>query len=427
MTRGADNATCGVNAMCGMNAPSGAENATCRVRRRGSLMLAAFVVVLAACSSAPKKAVVAPVAPANPVAVTKLAQGVNASKDKEGSKHAIDLLQEAVNADPNLWEGRYNLGILLAETGDLVAAEKQLDAAYKLAPNAEDVVVALAEVRGRLGDHGGAVEVLRDFVKRTPEAGLARTALVSALREDGKIDEAIAQAQAALVRRASDPYALSELALAELDKGEADTAELLSKEALKAAPDSAVAERTAGMISLERGDDAVAFRHFQRASELDPNDTTARLNTGIVLVQAGVYDKAARELKAVLDSEPENNTAAIALAAAIRGRAKHDDQAAYAESERLLQGVLEREPKNLAATFNLAVLYADYMKRPADAEKLFRRFLADAPEKHPARAEAERFLSGASTAQAKAAAGNADAAKAEPAKGEPPKAAPGKK
>ena len=36
------------------------------------------------------------------------------------------------------------------------------------------------------------------------------------------------------------------------------------------------------------------------------------------------------------------------------------------------------------------------MKRPADAEKLFRRFLADAPEKHPARAEAERFLSAAS-------------------------------
>jgi tetratricopeptide (TPR) repeat protein len=170
----------------------------------------------------------------------------------------------------------------------------------------------------------------------------------------------------------------------------------LSKEALKAAPESAVAERTAGMIALERGDDAVAFRHFQKASELDRNDTTARLNTGVVLVQAGVYDKAASELKAVLEIEPDNNMAAITLAAALRGRAKRDDQSAYIEAERLLQGVLEREPKSLSATFNLAVLYADYLKRPADAEKLFRRFLSDAPDKHPARAEAERFLSGAS-------------------------------
>jgi hypothetical protein len=67
------------------------------------------------------------------------------------------------------------------------------------------------------------------------------------------------------------------------------------------------------------------------------------------------------------------------------------------------------------------VLYADYMKRPGDAEKLFRRFLADAPEKHPARAEAERFLSGASTAQAKG-----DAGKPEAGGGAAPNAAPGK-
>jgi len=341
---------------------------------------------------------------ANPVAVTKLAQGVDASKDKDGRRRAIELLEQAVSADSQLWEGRYNLGVLLAETGDLVAAEKQLDEAHKLAPNAEDVVVALGEVRRRLGDYAGAAEVLRDFVKQNPAAGLARTALVSALREDGKIDEAIGQAQAALVRRANDPYALSELALAELEKGEADTADLLSKEALKTVPPSAVAERTAGMIALERGDDAVAFRHFQKASEIDPNDTTARLNIGIVLLQAGVYDKSASELKAVLEIEPDSNMAAIALAAAIRGRAKKDDQGAYAESERLLQSVLEREPKNLAATFNLAVLYADYLKRPADAEKLFRRFLADAPEKHPARADAEKFLSAATNPPAPGAA-----------------------
>ena len=353
------------------------------------------VFLLAACGAHGPRTTVQSLSPANPLAVSKLAQGVEASKDKSGRKRAIDLLEEAVKADGQLWEGRYNLGILLAESGDVVAAEKQLSAAYKLAPNAEDVVVALGEVRRRLGDFPGSIDVLKEFVRQNPDAGLARTALVSALREGGKVEEAIQQAQAALVRRANDPYALSEFALAELERGEIDAAELLSKEALKAAPESAVAERTAGLISLERGDDAVAFRHFERASSLDPNDTTARINTGTVLLRAGVYDRAANELKAVLQVEPDNSQAALTLAAAIRGRAKRDDMTAYAESERLLLGVLEREPKNLAATFNLAVLYADYMKRPADAEKLFRRFVASAPERHPARVEAERWLSAA--------------------------------
>ncbi|HEY3494246.1 MAG TPA: tetratricopeptide repeat protein [Polyangiaceae bacterium] len=385
----------------------------------GAFALALFAL---ACGSSSTQNKAAALPPANPVAVSKLAQGVNASKDKDGRKRAIELLEQAVSADGGLWEGRYNLGVLLAANGDLVAAEKQLSEAHKLAPNAEDVVVALGEVRRRLGDYSGAAEVLGEFVKQNPDAGLARTTLVSALREDGKIDEAIKQAQAALVRHANDPYALSELALAQLERNELDTAELLSKEALKAAPQSAVAERTAGLIALERGDDAVAFRHFQRASELDPNDTTARLNTGTVLLQAGVYERATNELRAVVQAEPDNTLAELTLAAANRGRAKRDDMGAYAESEKLLLEVLDREPKNLAATFNLAVLYADFLKRPAEAEKLFRRFLSDAPEKHPARAEAERFLSASQGAVKEApAAKPAAAPKPAPAK------APGKK
>ena len=353
----------------------------------------AFALLLGACGGGSKQAAAPALAPANPAAVSKLAQGVEASKAKDGRKRAIELLEHAVAADAQLWEGRYNLGILLAEDGELAAAEKQLSEANKLAPNAEDVVVALGEVRRRLGDYDGAADALDAFVKANPEATLARTALVTSLREAGEIVRAITEAQAALIRNANDPYALSELALAQLERGEIDTAELLSKEALKAVPPSAVAERTAGLIALKRGDDAVAFRHFQRAGELDPEDTTARLNIGTVLLRAGVYDRAVTELKAVVEQDPDDIDAAIALAAALRGKAKRDNAAGFAESERLLKGVLASKPKNLAALFNLAVLYADYMKRPSEAEPLFKRFLSAAPDKHPARAEAERFLS----------------------------------
>jgi len=354
--------------------------------------LLVLALALTACGKSQQKVEAPTLAPANPVALGKMVQGVQAAKDASGKDRAISLLEEAVKADAGLWEAHYNLGVLLADKGDLATAERHLATAQQLAPNAEDVAVALSEVRRRRGDAQGAVDALAPFVKENPAASFAPVALIGALRESNRVDEAIAQAQQVLVRHANDPRALSELALSYVDKGELDTAQLLSDEALKADTKSAIAERTAGLIKLKQGDDAVAFRHFARASELDPKDTTARLNVGTVLLQAGVYDRAAEQFRAVLELEPDNTSAALGLAAGRRAQGKREESGPFLEAEKLIKGVLEREPKNLEATYNLAVLYADFLKRPADASPLYQRFLDQAPQSHPARADAERAL-----------------------------------
>lgn len=350
-------------------------------------------LLITACAKHQQKVEAPKLAPANPIALGKMVQGVQAAKDASAKERAIGLLEEAIKADAGLWEAHYNLGVLLADKGDLAAAERHLATAQQLAPNAEDVVLALSEVRRRRGDAQGAVDALAPFVKENPGANFAPVALIGALRESEKVDQAIAQAQDVLVRHAGDPRALSELALSYLAKGEIDSAELLGAEALKADPKSAIAERTAGLIKLKQGDDAVAFRHFARASELDPRDTTARLNVATVLLQAGVYDKAVEQFRAALEAEPENASAALGLAAARRAQGKRDETAPFVEAEKLIKGVLEREPRNVDATYDLAVLYADFMKRPGEAAPLYRRFLDEAPKAHPARAEAERAAS----------------------------------
>ncbi|MEP7048854.1 MAG: tetratricopeptide repeat protein [Pseudomonadota bacterium] len=368
----------------------------CAVR---SALFGCVATLAVACASSHKKLETPVLAAANPGAVAKLVQGVQSAKDPNGKDRAIGLLKDALTADPGLWEAHYNLGVLLADKGDLSGAERELTQAGKLAPNAEDVVVALSEVRRRNDDANGAIEALQTFVKQNPDAKIAPIALITALREGGQVRQAIEQAQRVLVYHSSDPFALSELALANVELGELDTAELLIEEALKADDKSAVAERAAGLISLKKGEDAVAFKHFQHASELDPKDTTARLNTGTVFLQAGVYDKAAQEFRAVLETEPESSDAMLGLAAARRGQGKRDDQSGYLEAEKLLKQLLEREPKNLDATFNLAILYTDYLKRPGDATPLLQRFLLDAPKNHPGRPEAERIIAGAQTAK----------------------------
>ena len=105
--------------------------------------------------------------PANPIAVTKMVQGVQAAKEPKGVTRGIDLLKEAIQIDPNLWEARYDLGVLYAQTGALAAAEVQLKAAQKIAPSEQDVAVALAEVRRRRGESIFDVERGTDVVART--------------------------------------------------------------------------------------------------------------------------------------------------------------------------------------------------------------------------------------------------------------------
>src|SRR5262249_49129451 len=110
------------------------------------------------------------------------------------------------------------------------------------------------------------------------------------------------------------------------------------------------------------------------------------------LLRAGAYAKAADQYRAILQVSPEDPSASVGLAAALRGEADPQHPAKLEEARGLLEKVLERDPHQVAALFNLGVLYTAFLKRPADAKPLFTRFLADAPNDHPARADAERSL-----------------------------------
>ena len=82
-----------------------------------------LVILILGCGSKQTQVEAPKLAPANPEAVSTMAKGVEAAKTREGVPQAIGLFQKAVKADQKLWEAHYDLGILLAETGELDAAE----------------------------------------------------------------------------------------------------------------------------------------------------------------------------------------------------------------------------------------------------------------------------------------------------------------
>ena len=153
---------------------------------------------------------------------------------------------------PDLWEARYNLGVVLASAGDLASAEDELKQAHTLAPEMQDVVVALAEVERRRGEHRKeAAELLGDFVTRTRWPIDARTLLVGALRNSGQVDKAITQgARGARPQAGRRAGARPSSRSATWPRARSDTAQLLAKQALDANPKSAIAHRAMGLIHL---------------------------------------------------------------------------------------------------------------------------------------------------------------------------------
>jgi Flp pilus assembly protein TadD len=332
--------------------------------------------------------------PANPIAVGKMVQGVQAARDGQRER-AASLLNEAIGLDANLWEARYDLGAILGAQGDLAGSEDQLATAAKLSPDSQDVAVALAEVRRRRGEQKQAADGLEDFVHDHPNAIDARTLFVASLRESGQIDKAITEAREVLVRKPADASALAELSLSHLAKGEKEAAALLAKQALDSSPNSAVAHRATGLLDLANGDDAEAFAEFRKAAEADPHDTTSRLNMGVVLLRAGAYAKAEEQYREILKVSPDDSQATVGLAAALRGGADAQHPQRLEEARSLLEKVLAGDPHETSALFNLGVLYADFMKRAGDAAPYFKRFLADAPGDSPLRGDAEKYISAA--------------------------------
>jgi tetratricopeptide (TPR) repeat protein len=213
------------------------------------------------------------------------------------------------------------------------------------------------------------------------------------LRESGLIDKAIAEASEVLARKPADPAGLVELALSHLARGEKEACALLTRQALESNPNSAIAHRAIGLLDLANGDDAAAFAEFRKAAQVDPHDTTSRLNMGVVLLRAGAYSNAEEQYREILRVSPDDSEAQIGLAVALRGQADAQHPQKLEQARAILEKALLANPHDTSALFNLGVLLAEFLKRPADATSVFKRFLADAPSDHPLRAQAERYVS----------------------------------
>jgi tetratricopeptide (TPR) repeat protein len=265
---------------------------------------------------------------------------------------AEEQLRRAVKLNPNSYNARYFLGVVLAGTGKVEEAITQLQAAEKVHPGAPGAHYELSVLYAKAKNIEGSQEEAKAFQRAQDKTEQARRFDLLRLKGDDFLGKGDAQEAAVTYREGiklnpDDPgmhYNLS-LALAKLGDGPGERQELEDavklgpnlpephnqlgtlylaegriteaeaefKSAIAANPAFAEAENNLGTLYGRIGNHRAATELFREALQNNPEFAQAHANLGLTLAADGNLEEAARELEKALKFDPKNTTARAGL------------------------------------------------------------------------------------------------------------------
>lgn len=224
---------------------------------------------------------------------------------------AREHLQLAVALQPDVYQSRYGLGLVLLKLNDLRGAKEQLEKAIRLGAIDPEVHLELGTVLRKLGDTAAAERELQLYREASQQNGNTTVAESKAISAQQQLDSGNPQKAAELYREAlesapSDALLNYKLSVA-LDKlgdttGERDALE----KAVQIDPDMAAAHNQLGYLASRGGDMAAAEKHFREAVRAAPLFTEAWINLAATLGMESKADEAQQAVDTALKVDPSN-------------------------------------------------------------------------------------------------------------------------
>lgn len=209
-----------------------------------------------------------------------LARARQSIEDVDG---AIEAWQRVIALSPADWEAHNDAGGAFMERNDWARAEAAFVAAAELAPDQPIVVVNRATLDVRRGQRRAAIAALEACVARYPDYVPALAGLGFALRDEGRLDQAIAAFRRATALAPGDATAACALGRALLEAGDAKGASIVAQAFLHQRPGHAGALALEVQARRAMGDEA-AVSHL-----LDPRF----VSQGPLVTPHGFVDRAA--------------------------------------------------------------------------------------------------------------------------------------
>ena len=265
---------------------------------------------------------------------------------------SIEAYKKSVQAKPSIFESNLNLGLALAQTGNM-EAEQYLRAATKLTPAshpAQGHKMAWLAL-GRLLQSSNpeeAVNAFRQAAVLDPKDGETHL-LAGAALERAKSPEAEQEYQLALSIDPKSTDAMTALTNLYMTQHRFPDAENLLRKLAIAHPDDASVHLQLGRMLAIAGKKEEAAVEFQEALKLDPADTKAQADLADIYVSLRKFDDAKQIYTRLLTASPNDAGLHHMLGRVLL----HDKK--FGDSERELLAALQLKPDLADAYGDLAM------------------------------------------------------------------------
>jgi Flp pilus assembly protein TadD len=223
-------------------------------------------------------------------------------------------LEEAVAVNPNDYNSRVNLGLVLAQLNDNAGAKQQLERAVQLGATEPQVRFELAKVLRALGETDEARQQLKLYQQKLKEDADQSLAVL-------KATQAEEAAKAGDKRKAADLY----------------------REACAAEPNDPGLAYRLSLVLGDLADRAGERAALEQAIQADPNFVLAHYALGYMDFQDGNNPAAEQQFRLVVKSAPGNAQAWISLAATLGTESR------FQEAQDAVANALKLEPNNAGA------------------------------------------------------------------------------
>jgi putative PEP-CTERM system TPR-repeat lipoprotein len=223
------------------------------------------------------------------------------------SKSAIIQLKNALEKNPDLGEARFLLGRTLLQSGDILAAEKELSRARDLKYPLGQVDPPLAVARVKMGEYRKVIDEMSQVQGATPrDTAELRTALGDAQLALGKPD--LAKAAYAAAQAADAGYAPAMLGVAKLKAREGNAADAFAELERAIAADPAFVDTLQFkgdlLLAQNRVDDAIGV--YRKEISTNPGYLPARWSLIAAFARAGDATEADKALVALKEIAPKH-------------------------------------------------------------------------------------------------------------------------
>lgn len=268
-------------------------------------------------------------------------------------KSSISIWTRTLSRWPQSYIAHCNLGIALADQGDVTGAVQHFNQALQINPDDAKSINNLGKVRTSEGNPNAAIQDFHQALQLEPDNVKILNNLSVALADEGKVTEAVQDLEHALQLKPEYAEAYFNLGNIYAAQSDYDDAAQNYQAALEINPDFAEARCNLGLMLAKQGKLDDAIDDYEQAIRLKPNYLDALNNLGGAYAARGETNEAVEYYQQAVQLKPDNPNTLNNLGVALARQGKLDD------AIQCFNRAVQLNPKDASSQNNLGITLAN--------------------------------------------------------------------